>query len=180
MRCASRAHDTTHDSAHPVRVPRPRIYDVCPRSEPVQTLAATQRMSLQASTLGRGAFVFSVFHMCPSWRKAIACHPFLGDTVSLKLHAAGAQADSEARREARQVVQEVWEVVDQNYLDARVSGFDRARWAAVGPSPSVFCANKSLASNTGMHTDHVRIAVCCHKCVPFGCTESAVWAHTCA
>ena len=31
------------------------------------------------------------------------------------------------------MVQEVWEVVDQNYLDARGSGFDRARWAAVRP-----------------------------------------------
>ncbi len=55
--------------------------------------------------------------------------------------AAGAQADSEAQREARQVVQEVWEVVDQNYLDARGSGFDRARWAAVGtlPLPDTDC-----------------------------------------
>ena len=45
------------------------------------------------------------------------------------------------------MVQEVWEVVDQNYLDARGSGFDRARWAAVGtlPSAAIRC-----------HTDDVR------------------------
>ena len=28
-------------------------------------------------------------------------------------------------------MQEVWEVVDQNYLDARGSGFDAARWEAL-------------------------------------------------
>ena len=50
------------------------------------------------------------------------------------------------------MVEEVWEVVDQNYLDARGSGFDRARWAAVrtfalthrmSPYHGSCCANKA-------------------------------------
>ena len=32
---------------------------------------------------------------------------------------------------ARTLINEVWEVVDQNYLDARHTGFDAAKWAAL-------------------------------------------------
>ncbi len=32
---------------------------------------------------------------------------------------------------AKTLLQEVWEVVDTNYLDARGSGFDRERWRAL-------------------------------------------------
>ena len=35
----------------------------------------------------------------------------------------------QASATARTLINEVWEVVDQNYLDARSTGFDRAKWA---------------------------------------------------
>ena len=57
-------------------------------------------------------------------RGYVATKSSVGDICTL-------QVEHPAQTEARQVVEEVWEVVDQNYLDARGSGFDRARWAAV-------------------------------------------------
>ena len=39
--------------------------------------------------------------------------------------------DAAARAAGRELIQEVWEVVDQNYMDARGAGFDRQQWAAL-------------------------------------------------
>ena len=44
----------------------------------------------------------------------------------------GPQPDAAAAQQAgRELIEEVWEVVDQNFLDARGAGFNRQQWAAL-------------------------------------------------
>ncbi len=48
---------------------------------------------------------------------------------------AGSSSEQEAIM-AQELVKEVWEVVDQNYLDARGTGFDQARCTATSETAS--------------------------------------------
>lgn len=47
----------------------------------------------------------------------------------------GAEMDAakaaEMKSAAQKVIQEVWEIIDENYVDARGAGFDRARWKSL-------------------------------------------------
>lgn len=50
----------------------------------------------------------------------------LGRLSTYRVQAAAAAA----RQDGEQLVWEVWDVVDRDFLDARGTGFDRAQWAA--------------------------------------------------
>ena len=41
---------------------------------------------------------------------------------------------AEAQRDGEQLVWEVWDVVDREFLDARATGFDRGQWATARDS----------------------------------------------
>ena len=67
--------------------------------------------------------------LCGRFRKPLPPVPLScwSDACRPSLPQDTAAADSMART----LINEVWEVVDQNYLDARHTGFDAAKWAAL-------------------------------------------------
>jgi hypothetical protein len=51
-------------------------------------------------------------------------------STGVAAHPAAQAAAAAARQDGEQLVWEVWDVVDRDFLDARGAGFDRAQWAA--------------------------------------------------
>jgi hypothetical protein len=72
-------------------------------------------------------------------------------------------AAAAARQDGEQLVWEVWDVVERDFLDARGTGFDRAQWAAARDA-----ALAGVPPGSAHATVHAHISpVCRHACIRF-------------